>query len=178
MCDAQNISLVIESGRSNGYSTECLGHDRHSFKAISIEISPREEQDERIAKACDVTLLTGNGVSMIRFLTSQYSTDRIALLLDGPKGSQALQLFDKVKKHIAFAAFHDISKKIEHPGELVDNPSRPLFENRGAWFTDNEAFLDEWAWMDKHAWSDKYKSREAMTYAGFTLAFLEGGQWQ
>ena len=178
MCVCAGVTVVIESGRRKGYSTECLG--KMPVSAFSIEISPRSDEDDRIAKKCHVSLLNGNAISMLPALVAKHPNERIALLLDGPKGPKALELFDRVKSKIVFAAFHDISKKIEHPGELVDNPSRPIFEKRDAWFTDEPEYLTAWAHLDKHAWShfDKYKSRADMTYAGFTLAFLQGDKFR
>jgi hypothetical protein len=132
VCTAKNIEAVVESGRQDGYSTEILGRwgQGRNFTISSIDL---EEEHER-AQACrarlkslPVDLVRGNAYSEVGRQARGLQGRRTALLMDGPKGWQALSLMaaSAAESHVEVMALHNL-----HDGYA----ERAWFQAHGGWF--------------------------------------------
>ena len=167
ICKAQSVTRVVESGRHLGYSTEYLAES--GFEVFSIERVPVTSADQVLGMRSNVTLLNGDSIRALPTLIG----DRCAVVLDGPKGLPALDLWKQVADRCVLGAIHDASKM---NSEGI-NPCRSTFEAAGAWFTDDPEYVSATKSLDDEAWHADYTSREEMTAQGFTLAIFKGGQW-
>lgn len=180
----RGVFSVFESGRRNGYSTECLirftGPDL--IEVTSYEIAPIEEVDQRLKKLDpthlhDRHLEKGDGVQgILNELEACANENRpyTAVLIDGPKGIPAFELLDKIQPHVSFVAIHDLHKTIEGG---KPNISRQLCEGRVCYFCEGEEFAETWGWMDEHAWKrGGYTNRNDMTKHSSSLGLFPGGR--
>lgn len=135
LCRAFRVATVIESGRRQGYSTECLL--ACGFDVISIESDPDHESDKRLVEL-GAKLITGSAEHVLPKLTRPESW---ALLLDGPKGIPALRLAGSMSGY-KFYGIHDLYR---------GTPQREEAERRDGFFTDDEAYLSQWGHVDAEA---------------------------
>lgn len=172
-CEVMGVRHIVESGRKYGYSTSifCEWASRRDAKVASVEWTPIRSVDEAIRDkyGWHISLLCGDGHKLI----SKLVTEKSALLMDGPKGYEAVEMIAELKP--LFGAVHDIPKF-----SSGDTPSvyrrdiEELFPN--ALWSDDDAWLEEFAEMDRPYWSygNNYRSREEMTRNAFTLCILPG----
>lgn len=111
ICEEFKISLVIESGRQFGYSTEILAEWFKDFptQVISIDIQdPTTEVLTRLDKPeyKYVQLQKGDGNKLIPELVQ--TAGKRAVLLDGPKYTQALNLAVWLKGFVDWVFIHDM----------------------------------------------------------------------
>jgi hypothetical protein len=154
VCDQLDIEVIIDSGRARGQSTYTLAEyfrDTH-IKIISIDWRGsayfNEEDDtfakERLAEFQNVNILYGNSKKVIPRLLGDLTNKRIAVLLDGPKEQEAIELLKLVtSKHsnILVAFLHDTMKGAPHRQSLEDTFS-------GVFFTDDEEYVKLYAELD------------------------------
>jgi hypothetical protein len=85
VCEQKGVTLILESGVSRGVSTRVL-NALMPTKVISVSwrepIEPLPDADIRI----------GDGMKIIPQLIAEYHDETIGVLLDGPKGEEALAL--------------------------------------------------------------------------------------
>lgn len=108
VCAAQEVEVVIESGRRFGYSTEVLG--RGPWDVVSIEHNPNEEFDERFKGHSRIKLVRGSGEHALPGLLDGRRT---AVLLDGPKGALALKTLKGILPKVHLGAIHDVYRGSE-----------------------------------------------------------------
>ena len=167
LCREQNVTNVVESGRSLGYSTRILAEA--GFHVASIEINPNADADTSLKQFTNVKLHHADGVRLLPSLLQ----GRCAVILDGPKGVRALDIWESVKKHAVLGAIHDASKRTV---EGVNGSRQPIAD-AGAWFTDDPVYVAATEQFDEPAWRKDYASRSEMTAHGFTLAIFRGEMW-
>ena len=162
LCWEQNVRTVVESGRKNGYSTEVLAACMPNV--VSIESTPVREADSRLRDRENLALVTGDG----RKLVPHYIAGRTAVLLDGPKGMGAYQLFDGIRDNVVFAAIHDMTAANEARAQI-----------REGWYSDDAAWTAEFGYLDEF-WvtNGGYSSRAEMTRDSFGFGIYRGGQWE
>eukprot|EP00913_Durusdinium_trenchii_P013432 g12613.t1 len=180
LCAQQQVGTVIESGRKQGYSTEVLVQS--GMQIISIEQSPDRETDARLQSACPgIELLTGDACRRLpELLRQRAATERVAVLLDGPKGERALRLIEPLLPDVAFVALHDASRhRLGHSGQTEANPIRRILEesSHDVGFSDtlSEVLPES---LDEPAWTPHAADRREFTQHGFTLAIIRGGRWR
>jgi hypothetical protein len=127
-CTVQNVSVVVESGRQDGYSTEILGDwaNRVAGQIVSIDL----EQDAARAAACrrrlerwPVEVIKGSAYEEFGRWTKSGSDARVAFLADGPKGWPAISMMAAaVTDQVHIVALHNL---------IPDRPERALFERFG-----------------------------------------------
>lgn len=182
--DLTDTRVLIESGRSLGFSTEVLAEfcELHRIKFLSIDQSPEYEADKRLDRFDCLSLEKGDGRSMIPGLVAGHRLDRCAVLCDGPKGLKALEVIESCINRITVGAIHDTSKKRFGKNGTEDNPVRVHLEdncqNLTAFFTDDEDFVNEFEHLDERCWKNEYSSRREFTAGGFTLAIFRGLLWE
>lgn len=179
LCKQMGVNDVVESGRDKGYSTHCLGLS--GLSVTSYEINPDAESDKALlstgVEGLPISLNVGDGSVLIPKFIDQlgkFPAMRVAVLLDGPKGLDAMELYERIQGNIVFCAIHDASRLKQSPEGREANPVREELEKRGAVFSDEFPNIKE---CDDARWAIEDESEEAMREVAFTLAILPGGRW-
>jgi SAM-dependent methyltransferase len=179
------VDVVIESGRCRGQSTLVLAKffERTKTKIVSIEWMRDENAafaEQRLAPYKHVELLYGNAARLVPQVLSRYPGQRVALLLDGPKGQEAIDLARAAfasSPHLCAAFIHDMR---------IDTPQRPAAakEPLRSFFTDDLEYLKEFSTIDEaclprkgepitvHTWRPYMKGEDKIPAYGPTLAVL------
>jgi hypothetical protein len=151
-CRAHGISAIIESGRARAQSTSMLAKYLPDVLVVSVEARPDHPDSiygtARVAGFDNVQALTGDGKSAVPSIIDQVRDEHIAVLLDGPKGLQALELLDKCFRrgpHVKLGFIHDM-RRLDHGAR---SPFRTAAEAiyPTAVFSDGVG-LAPFAWMD------------------------------
>ena len=129
ICEKNDIRLIFESGRQDGYSTGILGKyaDHHGADVYSIDF----EHDTKRARACrarldrylSIHLQKGDSFHLMGKAIRSHHDGPAAVLVDGPKGYRAISLL------LASAAFPWVRVIALHnlDAELTP-PERGLFQ--------------------------------------------------
>lgn len=177
--------IVVESGRCRGQSTLVLAKyfAGSATKIVSIE-NVRDENatfaEERLAAHKHVELLYGDAARLVPEVLARYPGKRVVLLLDGPKGKQAIDIARE-----AFARFPSLHAAFIHDMR-IDTPQRAavLEEPMRAFFTDDDEYLQEFGVLDQaclpkagaeitmHTWRPFMKGEDKIPAYGPTLAVL------
>lgn len=179
----QGVNVVVESGRKNGFSTETLAACTDlGFELISIEREPILSVDRYLKEKYPnrVSLCRGNGRWLVPYYVRRAAKkgNRVATLLDGPKGLKALKLFDKVGWRCTHGAMHDASRRRWSEGIVEPNPIRQVLESRPCWFTDDPAFRQMTSALDQNVERPHFANTPETYDCAFTLAMLPGGRWR
>lgn len=160
----QKIDVLIESGRFLGQSTEVLARFFSGKPLVieSIEIfrdKNAQYVEEKLRKYGNVILLYGDAQSLVPNLVRKHRGKNIAILFDGPKGLEAIRVFQKAiivgRSDVKLGFFHDMRKSTP---EMPTN-SRDLFEHHfpHQFCTDDKEFVHSFEDLDvecqNHEWS-------------------------
>ena len=183
---AARITHFFESGVSYGQSTEFFcrtfetWHPRVHFAGV--------DRDERkLLKSTTARLHQRNHtVELVRgeakaFLTKQLralsNDNRVGIMLDGPKGLDALQLGENLMKaypQVAFFAIHDVST-VEFPVSVFD-----AITSKAALWTGDGKWRSSFGSLDIHCnakmKSYRYPCHEARVKKGLGIAIVAGKQ--
>ncbi len=153
-CRKAGIDLVIESGRARAQSTYMLAKYLPQTFIASIEARPDHPDSifgtARIAEFDNVQTFTGDGKAGVPSLIDMAQGEQcVAILLDGPKGLQALELLDKCFRrgpHVKLGFIHDM-RKLDHGAR---SPFRTAAEAiyPTAIFSDAADYAPLAGWMD------------------------------
>ncbi|HYE62350.1 MAG TPA: class I SAM-dependent methyltransferase [Phycisphaerales bacterium] len=182
---ALDADIIIESGRCRGQSTLVLAKffENTRTKIISIELEKDENAafaEQRLAPYKHVELLYGPAAAHLPTLLARYHDKKITLLLDGPKGLEAIALARTSMQqapHIAATFIHDMR---------IDQPQRAAIaaEPFRTFFTDDPAYIREFGNLDEaclprqgqpitiHTWRPYMKGNDKIPAYGPTLAVL------
>lgn len=134
-------SRIIESGRSRGVSTKVLSNyfeRNEDVEIISIDNRPNSEDskiaEKKLSNSRNVTLKYGDS----REIVPDLITDETSVLIDGPKGDQALRMGIGLleDEDAPFVAIHDL-----HKNYFRRELSELLFKHR--MYTDDETLVAE-----------------------------------
>jgi len=180
LCWIQEVDVIYESGRRFGYSTEVLSRFSVTKDIYSWDLT-EQPRDKWLEKNCPNVIL-GIGDSTKYVGQDMVSiSGRVALLIDGPKGPPAFEMFDKCKDEVVVCAIHDLSRRSEKKGVSggQENMSRTTAEKRfNGCYLEGEDFVARYGYLDESAWRRDYNSREDMTRYGFSLGIFPGGKWR
>ena len=137
-----DINHIIESGVSEGRSTEIFA--KYGCKLTSIERACKIHEVERFDRArkrlsnYDINFICGDSVKIIPDIINK-STDKLGIVIDGPKGIKACDLArDCVRsKNVAFVAIHD---QRDH---IMSNAFKNVFYTDTRWFIEKFGYLDK-----------------------------------
>lgn len=182
VCDALDIDVIIESGRCRGQSTLVLAryYEHSDRRIISIELERDENAEfaaDRLAPYPNVELLFGESGRLLQGLLDRFAGRRIALLVDGPKGIQALDLVQR-----AFSLSADVAAAFVHDMR-IDTPQRAVVDQYPfrAFHTDDDDYRTRFAVLDDaclpapdreitaHTWRPFLKGHEPIPGYGPTL---------
>ncbi len=158
------IDLVVESGRGSGFSTEilCKYLNPYGVKIISIERDRSEFQNEvsrRLQKFTNLELLFGDSIKILPKIIKRHSQQKIGILIDGPKGYNAVKTLKKLiikNEKIIVGIIHDMRKlDLGKPSS-----SRFYLENEfdRTIFSDDNDFVQEIRFMDDSVWLHNYEN--------------------
>ncbi len=107
-CQENGIDTVLESGVLNGHSTKLLRALLPDVKMVSFEKNP---SDQAIAEFGN-DLIVGDSFEAIPEWIHQNNPERVAVLIDGPKGLLALKLKENLIKMdcIKVVGIHDLPR--------------------------------------------------------------------
>ena len=163
---------IIESGRARGYSTEVMARFFPNTDITSIDHKNDDDAKYAARKLLaykNVNLVQGDGRN---HLLDAIGEDPCAVLIDGPKGENAITLaqFLLERDDVLAVAMHDFYRPHPHR-KLVEE----LFPN--AFFSDEEDFVREYRHLDNGCWphtvNNPYerKGKKIESYAS-TLAVI------
>lgn len=140
-----NINLIIESGRARGFSTLALAKslNQKKYNIISIDF----DKYSKDVKYSEKILQPYNNVKLIygdsRKLIPKYIKKDCVILIDGPKGEEALFLAIKLLKNKKVKAIfiHDLTKKV-----FERNIAETIFKN--IYFADDKNFIKNFSYLD------------------------------
>ncbi|WP_257175658.1 MULTISPECIES: hypothetical protein [Bradyrhizobium] len=128
-CMVEDVSVVVESGRQDGYSTEILGDwaRRNGRRLVSIDL----EQDTARAAACrqrlahlPIELVKGSAYEEFGRWSNKLRGARVGFLVDGPKGWPAISMMAAgLADNVRLMAIHNLT---------VGSPERAFFEQFGS----------------------------------------------
>lgn len=171
-CVMSDCDLIIESGRRFGYSTDVLTEwDR--WHVISIDLNPNKHIDNRLRKKHTSPEITrGEGTRLVPQLVERYKdSHKIGLLLDGPKGIKAYNVFNEVRDDICVCGIHDVYSSA---------PLRPILQSqeKRICFTDRPDFVEHVSYLDRQSLEYRgYASAGELLAFGSVLAVIPGGRW-
>lgn len=147
--DALNVDLIIESGIFNGKSTVIWSKyfSHCNIPVIAVDLVIREKAKGNLQSFIDnkqLTVLTGNGITLLPELIRQNSNKKIGLFIDGPKSYEAVDLAKvcfSQSSNVLFSAFHDSNKASTTRGYL-EKWGVPKF------YTDDEDFISKYSFLD------------------------------
>lgn len=164
------VKLIIESGRANGQSTKVIAENfnKLEYKIYSIEYnrysSDVKHSFNRLKQYKNVNLLFGDSFELL----SKLITEKCCILIDGPKGTAAINLaIECLKDPLVKAVFiHDMSK---------DSPHRTWVEKifLNCFFTDDNDYVNKFKILDKSCWNEHRKIRECRTCAPYRIGDKE-----
>lgn len=161
-CLRAGVTYVIESGRRYGYSTEVLCQFPE-WRVTSIESGPEADFDQRLRKYDQLKMVTGYTQSE---LSSLWSKEPTAVLLDGPKGMIAYEIFKQNRGRAVVWAIHDAH---------VGTPIREAMIAEGATLTDRFDLLQRWGHLDHDSLRYRgYTSHGELLPYGSVLAIVGG----
>jgi len=183
-----DIDVLIESGRYRAQSTVVLARYFFGTKTKIISIEKNKDENamfaENILKDCsDVELIYGDAKNIMPSLVKKYRNKKIAILFDGPKGKEAIDIFKDLvlnSKDVLVGFFHDAKK----PSKDVPNPGRELLEKdfERIFFTDDPEYVHAFKQMDEacmtkgviteHSWRPWMKGSRYMPSYGPTIAVV------
>ncbi len=183
VCEYLGVRVVIESGRARGQSTRVLSDyfAGTTVRVRSLELLRDADSaygERALAGRENVELLWGDAFERLPALVREHAGERVAVLLDGPKGSPALDLAERAFAAGASCVFiHDMRR---------GTPQRPDAEGRDlrAFFTDDESYVREFGALDAacaprpgqpitpHTWRPGMKGHDRIESYGPTLAVL------
>lgn len=172
----QGVTCVVESGRAYGYSTRVLSQ---FFEVHSLESAPLEVEDRKL-RECGfdrLRLYQGDGNTQVPSLVkgSHNSGNRTALLLDGPKGIEAIALGHSLRDHLVMFAVHDLYPMSE--GNQANGAHKYAIEH-DVWFAECKEWLEKYAELDDSWWMGAYASRGDMTSNSFQIGLFAGEEFK
>lgn len=190
LVDFMDIDVIIESGRCRGQSTQILAEafKNTDKKIISIELNKDENADfaeNRLKKYNKLELLYGDAFLVLKEQVEKYKDKKIAVLCDGPKGTDAFILFSEVISeydNVVLGFFHDLNKL--HRRKINRARLDINFYYDRVIFTDNEKYVKAFRGLDKkyivnkredfslYTWADSYKGWDMMGSYGPTLGIV------
>lgn len=182
---AMGADVVIESGRCRGQSTLVLAKffKGTKTKVVSIELEKDENAafaEERLRPYGHVELLYGPAAAHLPEILGRFPGKKVTLLLDGPKGLEAIALARTAmvnSPEIMATFIHDM--RIDQPQRkaVMEEPFRTFF-------TDDPAYVREFGNLDEaclprqgqgitmHTWRPFMKGNDKIPAYGPTLAVL------
>lgn len=176
VCMDQGVTHIIESGRKYGFSTEVLSRCG-AFSIYSIENDPIEESDKRLkSQFSQLQFIRGNGNGLVPLFVSELSTNRVAVLLDGPKNVTGCKILNGISSEIVLAGIHDVCKGDQRGGL---NPGRITLETEySCYFSDDSTLLDEFGKVDSGFLFPTYSSHSELLSNSCVLGVVKGAAWK
>lgn len=151
-----DIDIVIESGRARGQSTFVLAKalEKTPVRIFSLDYSQDVDtkfSEKRLKPFKKVSLLYGDANKELAKLVSQFPDKNVAVLLDGPKGKEAFDIFASLVAlypQVKVGFFHDCRKSL---GKMYNSGRDllPTYFDR-VFFTDDEDYVKCFKAIDKN----------------------------
>lgn len=157
------VKTIIESGRARGQSTKVISNffKGNDYKIYSIE-SQKYTKDalianKRLKEIKNLELMFGNTCYVLPKLLKELK-EPCCILIDGPKGDEAIQLSIKLlKNNLVKAVFiHDVHKNTPHR-DIIET----LFLH--TFFSDDKDYVEHFKDLDIRCW-EKYNRNELSPY--------------
>lgn len=177
LADYYGADLIIESGICNGGSTIILCKYFNDIPILSIDISIKMEVIIRTSIYHNVTLISGDSNVLLPQAVKVFKDKKIAILIDGPKGINAITLAGKCfsNKSVIMVGIHDLYRG------LYGKPKndRIIFDNLkvNKFITDNDEFVEKFGYLNGDCEAPKNEKYCSTQYKGYgpTIGFLMKG---
>jgi len=159
-----SIDMIFESGIHNGRSTQMWANyfPSHTLIFAIEKRSIRDVAYRRLVSYENVSIIKGDGPSVITDLLPKFPERRVGIFIDGPKDTEAVEFAKRIilLPNVAVVAIHDMSVtqgrfqvdcSFGRKGELYYQEGRIEFDKweLGQFLTDEEWFIKEYSWLDK-----------------------------
>ena len=149
VCDELEVDVIVESGRCRGQSTLTLARyfEGRKTRIISFELERDENAtfaEQRLAGFPHVDLRYGDSMKEISGLLVTLGFERVAVLLDGPKGIVAvrfLQSLFQIHSNVVVGFIHDMRRETPQRALLESDHSR-------SFFTDDANYVERYGDFD------------------------------
>lgn len=154
LCRLLGVQNVVESGRARAQSTFLLATLLPDVKIFSIESECDADAQfgvSRLQEFANVTLIEGDAWVLASHVLGDLK-EPTALLIDGPKGEEAVRLAQQlvaVHEHVVLIGIHDMHRN-DTTARGLPNISRHWFSHAfdRHIFTDNEHLVDAFSELD------------------------------
>lgn len=149
----ENITVLIESGRKGGMST--FTYSKIVPRVISVELHPVAEVTQTLSTlANNVELLSGDGKSIVPRVVEECSGrgERVAVILDGPKGRSAVSLVPRILNQVVFVGLDDLETNSK-PWKILHR-----YANGNLFSTSSKFHLMQFLPLDE-AWALQFRRR-------------------
>ena len=177
LADHLGADLIVESGICNGGSTTIFGKYFTNVPIIGVDTKTKMEVIVRTSIFHNVTLVNGDGNVMLPQIVDVFKDRKIAIMIDGPKGVEALTLAGKCfnNDNVVMVGVHDLFKSLY--GKLKTD--RVMFDNMklDKFITDDIDFVKKFEHINDGSSDprhEKYYSKEFGGY-GPTIGFMLRG---
>ncbi len=177
--------IIIESGRARGQSTRTLARyfAGTGVRIISLELerdADAQYAEEQLRPFPHVQLLYGDAFRTLPSLLERHAGQRVALLVDGPKGLPAIDLIDRAHsehENVVASFLHDTRRQTPQRERLESGSYR-------AFFTDDPEYVETFGALDRacepkagqaitmHTWRPYMKGEDKIPSYGPTLAII------
>lgn len=182
LCRELGVERIIESGRCRGQSTLVLSRFFQNTPVVieSIDFARDEHAQFAEARLADfpaTKLHYGNSARLLPHLLAEQPDRRTAILLDGPKGFEALELARQALESspaVSVVFIHDMRRGTPQRDQCPPLPFRTFY-------TDDAEFVTEFSSIDAacvpspgveitdHTWRPYRKGEQAIESYGPTL---------
>ena len=168
LAELLGADLIVESGVCNGGSTTILGKYFNDIPIISIDVTTKLEAIVRTSIFHNVTILTGDSNVLLPRICEIFSDKKkIAILIDGPKGINAITLAGKCfdRDNVVMVGMHDMFKALH--GKLKQD--RILFDNLrvNKFVTDDDDFVNNYGYLNGVDDGPRNKKYTSPQYGGY-----------
>ena len=115
-CIDYQVTMLIESGTANGYSTEMMGNLLEDVKIYTIDKCSvygedvQDKTEQRLSYLSNIICLKGDSFVYLPRLVHDHPKEKIGIFIDGPKNREGTQLaLESLRRsNVVFSACHDI----------------------------------------------------------------------
>ena len=182
LAEQLGADLIVESGVCNGGSTTILGKYFNDIPIISTDVTTKLEAIVRTSIFHNVTIVTGDSNVLLPKICKIFTDKkRIAILIDGPKGVNAITLASKCFNfdNVVMVGMHDMFKSLY--GQLKQD--RILFDNLqidggNKFVTDDADFVANYGYLNSSDENPRHEKYHCARHGGYgpCIGFMMKGQ--
>jgi hypothetical protein len=167
-----DIDFIIESGVCNAGSTVIWAKYFSNIPIVAIDIALTSTAAIRTCLYHNITLIQADSRKVISEIIHNFSDQKFAIFIDGPKGDRAIKLavslFDKPQ--VQLIGIHDLYQRLYN--QVF--PARQLFNSLPykKFCTDDAEFIEEFSFLDNDKDGNSYPKPDKYSLYGPTMGLI------